>query len=231
MHLLMDMSDPFGADQRLFAELRAAQERDGRRRHLVFTTGISSYGRTGVPLMDENTPGNPDSPIAFRFQLEKELAATGLAHTVVRPGFMYGGTATTSMTGQWFAAAQAYHPVFYGDTEKRWSWVHVDDLAQAYVRILDNPAIVDGETFVVADEQRLRALDVQYAAVRAAGHTGEISLESTEVGGMMQMAADQDELVTSAKARRLLGWTPRHASPTDAIDVHYRAWKAAQPTN
>ncbi|MFF3460383.1 hypothetical protein ACFYXH_40095 [Streptomyces sp. NPDC002730] len=48
---------------------------------------------------------------------------------------------------------------------------------------------------------------------------------------MLQMAADQDELVTSAKAHRLLGWTPRRASLTDAIDVHYRAWRAAQPTN
>ncbi|MCX4586064.1 NAD(P)-dependent oxidoreductase [Streptomyces sp. NBC_01481] len=148
----------------------------------------------------------------------------------VTPGFLYGRPATTSMTGQWFAAAEAGHPVFYGDTEKRWSWVHVDDLAQAYVGILDNPAIVDGETFVIADEQRLRALDVPYAAVRAAGYTGEISLESAEAGGMMQMAADQDELVTSAKARRLLGLTPRRPSPTDAIDVHHRAWKAARPT-
>ncbi|MEV6957455.1 NAD(P)-dependent oxidoreductase [Streptomyces sp. NPDC051183] len=231
VHLLMDMSDPVGADQRLFAELAAAQERDGRRRHLVFTTGISSYGRTGLPLMDENTPGNPGSPIGFRFSLEKELAASGLAHTVVRPGFMYGGPATTSMTGQWFAAAEAGTPVFYGDTTKRWSWIHVDDLADAYVRILDNPAAVDGETFVIADDQRLTALDMQYSAVRAAGYTGEITQDSAEAGGMMQMAADQDELVTSAKAHRLLGWHPHHPSFTDAPHRHYRAWKAAQPTH
>ncbi|MCZ4513070.1 NAD(P)H-binding protein, partial [Streptomyces sp. ActVer] len=230
VHLLLDMNDPVGGDQRLFAELLAAQERDGRRRHLVFTTGISSYGRTGLPLMDENTPGSPESPIGFRFTLEKELAASGLAHTVVRPGFMYGGPASTSMTGQWFAAAEAGSPVFYGDTAKRWSWVHVDDLADAYVRILDNPAAVDGETFVIADDQRLAALDMQRTAVRATGHTGEIALESAEAGGMMQMAADQDELVTSAKAHRLLGWTPRHTSFTDDPTRHYRAWKAARPT-
>lgn len=231
VHLLMDMSDPIGADQCLFAELAAAQERDGRRRHLVFTTGISSYGRTGLPLMDENTPGNPQSPIGFRFTLEQELAHSGLAHTVVRPGFIYGGPATTSMTGQWFAAAEAGAPVFYGDTAKRWSWVHVDDLADAYVRILDNPAAADGEVYVIADDQRLTALDMQHAAVRAAGYTGEIALESAEAGGMLQMAADQDELVTSGKAHRLLGWRPRHASFTDNPDRHYRAWKAAQPTS
>ncbi|GAA0996854.1 NAD-dependent epimerase/dehydratase family protein [Streptomyces rhizosphaericus] len=230
VHLLMDMSDPVGGDQRLFAELLAAQERDGRRRHLVFTTGISCYGRTGLPLMDENTPGNPDSPIGFRFNLEKELAASGLAHTVVRPGFMYGGPAITSMTGQWFAAAEAGNPIFYGDTAKRWSWVHVDDLADAYVRILEQPEALDGEVFVIADDQRLTALDMQYTAVRAAGFTGEIALASAEQGGMMQMAADQDELVSSAKAHRLLGWRPRHASFTDNPAQHYRAWKTAQIT-
>ncbi|MER6385866.1 NAD-dependent epimerase/dehydratase family protein [Streptomyces sp. NPDC001250] len=229
VQLLMDMADPYGGDQRLFAELTTAQERYGRRCHLVYTTGISSYGRTGSSLMDENTPGNPDSPLSFRFRLEQELAASGLPHTIVRPGFLYGGAATTSMTGQWFAAAEAGKPVFYGDTGKRWSWVHVEDLADAYVRILDNPAAVNGETFVIADEQRLPALDVQTAAVRAAGHAGEIALAPVEDGGMMQTAADQDELVTSAKVRRVLGWRPSHASITDAIDLHYRAWKAAQP--
>ncbi|MFF5161324.1 NAD-dependent epimerase/dehydratase family protein [Streptomyces sp. NPDC000348] len=229
VHLLMDTSDPIDGDQRLFAELLAAQERDGRRRHLVFTTGISSYGRTGLALMDENTPGNPDSPIGFRFALERELAASGLAHTIVRPGFMYGGPATTSMTGQWFAAAEAKNPVFFGDTAKRWSWVHVDDLADAYVRILDNPRAVDGETFVIADDQRITALDMQHAAVRAAGYTGNIALETAEAGGMMQMAADQDELVTSAKAHRLLGWRPRRIAFTDNPELHYQAWKSAQP--
>jgi len=226
VHLLLDMSDPIGGDRQLFAELAAAQDRDGRRRHLVYTTGISSYGRTGRPLMDETTPGNPDSPIGFRFGLEKELAATGLAHTVVRPGFLYGGPATTSMTGQWFAAAEAGEPVFHGDPAKRWSWVHVDDLADAYVRILEKPAAVDGEVFVVADDQRLTALDVQRTAVRAAGYAGEITLAGAEAGGMLQMAADQDELVSSAKAHRLLGWRPRHVSFTDAPGRHYRAWKA-----
>ncbi|USX49992.1 NAD(P)-dependent oxidoreductase [Lentzea sp. HUAS12] len=225
VHLVMDLNDPMGTDRTLFAEISEAEKRDGRRRHLVYTTGISSYGRTGVALMDENTPGNPESPIGFRFALEAELAASGIAHTVVRPGFLYGGPATTSMTAQWFAAAEEGTPVFYGDIAKRWSWVHVDDLADAYVRVLDRePA---GEVFVIADDQRMTALDVQRAAVRAAGFTGEIRLEPAEAGGIMQVAADQDELVSSAKAHRLLGWRPRHVSFTDAPQRHHGAWRAS----
>ncbi|MET7296230.1 hypothetical protein ABZS79_29620 [Streptomyces griseoloalbus] len=48
---------------------------------------------------------------------------------------------------------------------------------------------------------------------------------------MMQLAADQDELVTSAKAHHLLGWRPRHASFTDAPARHYQAWKAGRPSS
>ncbi|MFG3289169.1 NAD-dependent epimerase/dehydratase family protein [Streptomyces sp. NPDC048179] len=231
VQLVMDVNDPVGTDQQLFRELAASQERQGRRHHLVYTTGISCYGRTGLSLMDENTPGNPESPLGFRFTLERELAASGLAHTVVRPGFIYGGPGTTSLSGQWFAAAEAGKPVFYGDTSKRYSWIHVDDLADAYVRILDNPTAVDGEVFVLADDQRLRVLDVQRLVLHAAGLTGDISLEPAEAGGAIQVAADQDELVTSAKAHRLLGWRPRHPSITDDPATYYQAWKASQQSS
>ncbi len=229
VHVVLDLGDPVGSDRRLFAELLAAQGDDGRRRHLVYTTGISAYGRTGLALMDETTPGNPASPLHFRFRLERELGDSGLSHTVVRPGFLYGGAAGTSMTGQWFAAAEEGHAVFHGDVAKRWSWIHVEDLAAAYTAVLRDPARFDGETFVVADDQRLRAIDVQREALRAAGFTGEVALATAEEGGVLHLAADQDELVSSAKAHRLLGWRPRHLSPTDAMDVHHRAWKAARP--
>ncbi|NIY62353.1 hypothetical protein SMALB_0262 [Streptomyces malaysiensis] len=82
--------------------------------------------------------------------------------------------------------------------------------------------------FVLAADRRLRALDVRCVAIRAAGYTGEITLEPAEAGGMMQVAADQDELVSSAKAHPLLGWRPRHASFTDDPEQHYRAWKAGR---
>ena len=230
VHAVLDMNDPVGSDQRLFAELRAAQNRDGRGRHLVYTGGISSYGKTGKPLMDENTPGDPDSPLHFRMQVEQELAASGLPHTVVRPGFMYGGEARTSITGQWFADGHAGRAVFYGDPDKRWTWVHVNDLAEAYVAILARAPELNGETFVLGDEQRPRVLEVYTACLRAAGYAGAIEYESAEAGGMLQMAADQDELVTSAKARRRLGWTPRHTGVLDELETYHRAWQSTLVT-
>ncbi|MEU1625357.1 NAD-dependent epimerase/dehydratase family protein [Streptomyces sp. NPDC020096] len=228
VHTVLDMNDPAGTDQKLFAELRAAQDRTGRARHLIYTTGVSSYGRTGISLMDDDTPGNPDSPLHFRMRLEAELAACGLPHTVIRPGFIYGGEARTSMTSQWFADGEAGRAVFYGDRTKRWTWVHVDDLAAAYVAVLAHVEAADRQVFVVGDDHQPTALDVYTACLKAAGYTGEITFESAEAGGMLQVAADQDELVTSGKARRLLGWRPRRPGVLEDTATYHEAWRAAQ---
>jgi hypothetical protein len=39
---------------------------------------------------------------------------------------------------------------------------------------------------------------------------------------------DQNEFITSAKARRRLGWMPRHTGILDDLPAYYQAWKHAQ---
>lgn len=74
--------------------------------------------------------------------------APGLRRVVVRPGFMYGKDGLSSMSGNWFsmgeAAAKSGETItFRGDQDKGWSWVHVSDLADAYlVTGGSGPAIV-----------------------------------------------------------------------------------------
>ncbi|MFF5567060.1 hypothetical protein ACFY7Z_28995 [Streptomyces sp. NPDC012623] len=55
--------------------------------------------------------------------------------------------------------------------------MHVDDLVDAYVHVLDDPGVVDAEVFVIADDQRPAGLDVPRAAVCAVGWTGGIAVE------------------------------------------------------
>jgi nucleoside-diphosphate-sugar epimerase len=235
VHTTIDYENPVVSDQRLFAELRASHERDGRHRHLVYTTGCSSYGKVEAAILDENTPGNPDGGLFFRFKLEQELAASGLPHTVLRPGFMYGGDARTSQLGNWFAAAHAGRTTFYGDRNKSWSWVHVDDLAEAYVTVvaragqsnLPREEQVDGEIFCLGEEDPPTALEIFTACLRTAGHTGPVSFEPITAAGWLDQAADQNEVMTSAKARRQLGWTPRHGGVLRELATYHRAWRAA----
>jgi nucleoside-diphosphate-sugar epimerase len=224
VHLTLDLRDPVGSDRALFAALRSAQERDGRRRHLVYTTGCSSYGRTDATVLDEDSPGNPDGFLYFRFALEAELAASGLPFTVLRPGFVYGGPASTSMTARWFAEGRTPAAVFAGDRTKRWTWVHVDDLADAYVRVVDDLDTADGEVFCVGEEEPAAAHDVFTACLAAAGGGATPTYLPVEQAGPMDQAADQDEIMTSAKARRILGWEPVHAGVLAEIGTYHDAW-------
>ncbi|GGP47352.1 NAD-dependent epimerase/dehydratase family protein [Saccharothrix coeruleofusca] len=224
VHLSMDTNDPAGADLALFAELEAAGGP-----HLVYTTGCSSYGRVDAPVLDENTPGNPGGALYFRLELEQRLAASGLPHTVLRPGFIYGGEARTSQAGNWFAAGRSGRAVFYGDRAKSWTWVHVDDLAEAYTAVVAGigGGLPSGEVFCVGEENPPTALEVFTACVRAAGHTGPVEFAPIEQAGWLDRAADHDEVMTSAKAREVLGWTPRHAGVLADVDTYYRAWAAS----
>ncbi|EAU66924.1 NAD dependent epimerase/dehydratase family [Stigmatella aurantiaca DW4/3-1] len=235
VHLTLDYGNPVSSDQGLFAELRAAHGRDGRHRHLVYTTGCSIYGKVEAPLLDENTPGNPEGSLFFRMRLEQELAASGLPHTVLRPGFMYGGDARTSMLGRWFAEAHAGRTAFYGNRDKSWSWIHIDDLAAAYVTVLARAGRsnlpreerVDGEIFCLGEEGPPTSLEIFTACLRTAGNTGPVSFEPIAAGGWLDQAADQDEVMNCAKARRQLGWSPRHGGVLPELATYHRAWRAA----
>ncbi|MEU3185710.1 NAD(P)-dependent oxidoreductase [Streptomyces sp. NPDC006923] len=224
----LDMNDPLGSDRLLFRTLREARERTGRSRHLVFTTGITFLTTTGE-VWDEQTPADPGNPLYLRAQAEQDLKDSGLPHTVVRPSFIYGGSGRSSKSAQWFIAARTGEPVFYGDTTKRYTWVHVDDLATAYVAVLRQPGAFDGQTFMLGDEHRPTLLSVQQACLDAAGCTAGITFQSADAGGMLESCADRDELVDSAKARTLLGWKPRHPGILEDTLTYYAAWDRARP--
>src|SRR5439155_674541 len=61
------------------------------------------------------------------------LQAKGVRGLVMRLGCVYGGRG--GLTGDWFAAAAAGKaPTVVGSGHNRWTMVHLDDLADAYVR-------------------------------------------------------------------------------------------------
>ncbi len=233
VHTVFDRRDPVATDQKFLQQLAKSAAGSSRPKGLIYTTGCSIYGKVPERIMDETTPGNPECPLAFRMTQEQEvLAMSAIRKVVVRPGFMYGGDARSSMSGLWFQASveakKAGAPLrYFGSPDKHWSWVHIDDLATAYVTILDRLSSLDGEIFCLADEQRVSALEGAKASARAAGHSGEIEMRPAAEGGFFMIASDQDELITSAKARRLLGWVPQHTGYLDELPLYFAAWQAA----
>jgi nucleoside-diphosphate-sugar epimerase len=230
IHTVMDYADPIKSDRTLFEVLNRAALRPGAQLRFIYTTGCSIHGKVPELIMDEKTGGNPDHGLAFRLTLETEaLALPNVRTVVVRPGFMYGCDGQNSMAARWFAMAGSEPVVCRGDREKGWSWVHIADLARAYVMIAEAGPTVDGEIFCLADEQRLKVVDVMRACLDVAGHKAGLVFGESAQSDLASTWFDQNEFITSAKARRVLGWVPHYTGVIDTISAFYASWSAAQP--
>jgi nucleoside-diphosphate-sugar epimerase len=228
IHTMLDKKRPLETDRKLFAALAALPEHPGSRRRFIYTTGCSIFGKAGVRVMDETTEPNPDHALAFRRALEIEALALPLSVVVLRPGFMYGNDGYNSQSTDWFEMAGSGDAVFRGDRDKGWSWIHIDDLAEAYRLVAEADKRVDGEVFCLADEQRPRCVEVMRACLDAAGYAGEVRFDVPLKGHNASTWFDQDEFITSEKARRILNWVPRRPGVLDALPAAFAAWKAAQ---
>jgi nucleoside-diphosphate-sugar epimerase len=125
--------------------------------------------------------------------------------------------------------AEQGDPIFRGDQDKGWSWIHVADLAEAYRLAAEaDEGVVAGEIFHIVDLHRPRCLDVMRACLDAAGYKGQIRLEGPAKGDNISMWFDQNGYSSSQKARDRLGWRSRHDSVIASADRLFGAWKAAQ---
>lgn len=228
IHTLLDKKDPHGTDRALFRALADLPSASGRKRRLIYTTGCSIFGKLPIPVMDETTEPNPEHPLAFRRDLEREaLAVNNVGVTVFRPGFMYGNDGYNSVSSDWFAMAEGGDAVFRGDRERGWSWIHIADLAEAYRLAVEAGERVEGEIFHLGDEHRPLSVDVMRACIAAAGYTGDVRFEGPKKGDNISTWFNQNEFVNSEKVRRVLGWSTRREGIVQAAPRAYASWKAA----
>lgn len=206
----------------------AAAAKGAQPKTLVYTSGVWVLGHTGCRAVDETEPLQPLAQVAWRPAHEQLiLGASGARSLVIRPGCVYGGTG--GLTAEWFAAARDEGAVtVIGDGTNRWAMVHVDDLADAYVRAVESP--LAGEVFNVTDRSRATLNEMAEAAARVAGCPGSVKhvplAEAAKEMGPYAECLAVDQHVDSRKAVRLLGWQPRHGGFVDGVDLFYEAWKA-----
>jgi nucleoside-diphosphate-sugar epimerase len=148
---------------------------------------------------------------------------------VLRPGDVYGGAG--GLTGLWFSGPSAGKPpTIVGDGRNRVPMVHIDDLADLYVRAADSG--LAGEIFNVSDASRSTVLEMATAAARAARYDGEIRptplAEARKTMGDFADALALSQRLDARKAVRRLGWHPSHTAFLDDVELYYRAWKAHQ---
>lgn len=188
------------------------RELTGSGRRLVYTSGTGVCGDTGDRVADESWPLLFDHPGGWRARHEQrviEAAADGLDAIAIRPAWV-GGHGGGPAVG-FVASARAHGAALYvGDGTKRWSTVHVDDLADLYVRALASaPA---GAVYIGASDEAVSFRELAEAGSRAAGCDGAtrgLPLDEAmrllgPLAGMQTISA----VASGAKARAELGWSP-----------------------
>lgn len=200
------------------AAARAMQEGLGDRGTYVHTGGAWVYGDTDG-VVDESAEQRPPRITAWRAANERQVLAAadrGGRPVLVMPGVVYGNGG--SLTRFFFTDPGRKNGAVpqIGDGANHWALVHVDDVAELYVRALD---AAPGTSYLGVSDQNVAQADIVQALSRAAGHPGSverITLEQAlERMGPIAEAFALDQQITGARARRELGWTPRHL---DALD-------------
>jgi nucleoside-diphosphate-sugar epimerase len=190
------------------------------------------YARTGGPVKTEDDPLDPEPAPAMRETLAAirylEEAVVGAGGLALRYGAFYGSPDDAILE----AVRKRRFPIV-GDGGGVWSFVHLDDAAGATVLALERG---DSGLYNVVDDEPAPVREWLPALAAAVGAKPPLRVPRL-VG---RLAAGESGVVlmteirgaSNAKAKRELGWTPRHPSwRRGFVDSYSRArTSASTPT-
>ena len=226
-------SDPkaWAARDQKALEAFGAAARDGRVRRLLYTSGVWVQGDTAGQVVDEEAALHPAEVVRWRVAHEEvalDLADDEVAVVVFRPAILYGES--RGIIGGLFNEARVKRTVTVpGDGTQHWELVHRDDVAEAYRLALEYAR--GGERYILTDEAHATAGEVGEAVARVTGATvkhmtaAAVSKELGKYGEALLMS----QKVTAARARRELGWVPRHTAFVGEIEGLYAEWQSGRP--
>jgi nucleoside-diphosphate-sugar epimerase len=192
----------------------------GGRRFLAQSAVYGFYERTGGAVKSEEDPLDSSSSremreatAAVRHLEEAVLGAQWTEGIVLRYGAFYGPGTSLAPGGEQFELVRKRKFPLVGNGAGVWSFIHIADAAEATVAAVDHgrPGIynvVDDDPASVAEWLPALAQEVgtkkptrvpRFVGRLFAGATGAVFM--TEIRG-----------ASNAKAKRDLGWQPRHAS-------------------
>ncbi len=200
--------------------LLAAARAAGARRFLAQSFAGWPFAREGGPVKEEDAPYTTDPPPklvtmldAIRHLESVVPAAEGIEGIVLRYGFFYGPGTSVAPGGSVVADVRKRRMPVVADGAGIWSFVHIDDVAAATVAALERgrPGIYN-----VVDDDPAPVSEWLPALAEAAGARPPRRVP----GWLARIAAGPHAVVmlneirgaSNAKARRELGWEPRHSS-------------------
>jgi nucleoside-diphosphate-sugar epimerase len=194
--------------------LQAAAREAGARKYIVQSTGFFYAPGAGLATEEEALAANASPAISASvltyMQIEdRVLGAKDLDGIVLRYGFFYGPGTWFTETGDIASQVRERKYPLTGSGQGVWSWIHVEDAAQATAAALEAAPgvynIVDG------DPSALSVWLPAFAAAMGAPEPPRISEEEAlrSAGPDLVYYATSLRGASNAKARRELGFAPR----------------------
>lgn len=190
-------------------------------RRLVFVSSVKAVGEGAPAAYTEETPCRPEDAYGMsKLEAEKTLAEvsarTGLEAVVLRPPLVYGPGVKANFR-MLMGLVRRGLPLPLGLVRNERSMVYVRNLTAAICSCLEHPAAA-GETFFVADGESPSTRELVARMGRLMKRPARlvpVPVPLLRLGGRVTGRSGQvDRLVGSltvstARIRRLLGWTPR----------------------
>lgn len=221
IHAAVDFADDMGpVENHLLDALLPALAALPRKPRFVYTGGCWLYGATDDAAATEETPFDPLPAFAWMIpNLRRVLNSGEVRGIVIHPAMVYEGDAGVFTRFATDARERDAVRVVGGEAI-RWPLVHRKDLAALYALAVErghpgasyNGVAVDG----IAVGKIARAFARRYETRRSNPEIVAVDEIVAERGEWARGYA-LDQRLSGARARRELGWAPRHLDPQDDI--------------
>jgi nucleoside-diphosphate-sugar epimerase len=205
--------------------LLAAARSVGARRVVAQSFGNWNYERTGAPVKTESDPLDATPPRSMRETLSAivhlesaVLGSEGLEGLALRYGNLYGPGTSTAEDGDLVAMARKRRLPLIGSGAGVWSFIHVDDAAEATLAAIEQGA---PGIYNIADDEPAPASTWVPALTDAVGAPSPRHVPTwlgrLAAGEALVSMFTATRGASNAKAKRELDWKPRYSSWRDGF--------------
>lgn len=204
-----DMAD---LDAHLMTTMLERLSRRGDAPALVFTGGCWLFGDTGGRVIDETAPINALSDFQWAVDhIDQMMTCEKVRGIAIHPGMVYDGVG--GVFRHFSDAARAGGPVrVVGNADVTWPLVHADDLAELYALAAEKAE--RGGVYHGVTLDAVKAMDIARAVSRRFCVDDEPVIVSADAFaaelGEWARGYALSQGISGDRARRDLGWSPRH---------------------
>jgi nucleoside-diphosphate-sugar epimerase len=207
----------------------------------VADAAIEAFAGTGKPFIEisgvwvygdnssisEGSAFNAPALVAWKAPIERRvLDAPDMRGVVIVSGVAYGdggGALPGLLLGS--PRDELGNLIMLGSGQQRWTTVHVADLADVFVRTLEDRSARG--YYVIGDGLNQTVAELTEAAAVAVGAPGAVPGSDEEararVGDYFAEVLLLDQVTDAAKARAALGWVPSHPGLID--EFHHGSYR------